>query len=406
MNKKEQYDFIRIAFFFEKKVLLQKYFVLLQINLLLLCAAKLLETMSVRQEIKINIPASKSVVNRLLIIEKLCRRKIVSKKNISCSDTETLLQSLSLRSKQIDIKNSGTAMRFMTAFLTRKIGTWLLTGSGEMQHRPVETLVNALKTLGADIEYCVKKGFLPLKICTKTLLNPILPLSIENSNSSQTISALMLIAPYFDNGLIINVKNCSSFPYISLTKKIMEYCGAEVKITQKHNLLQCIENSLKRQNDDYRQQLLEIKILPKKYFTEKSLPILREINIENDWDAAAFWFAVAATSEKTKKIVLTNLFSDSYQPNSIVKKIFKNFFGIKFWFIENNLVLEKKENFILPEKFNFDFENYPDLVPIITVTCCLLGIKFNFSGVKNLRIKESNRLYAMQNELKKCGFSL
>ena len=375
--------------------------------------------MSENQYIKISLPASKSIVNRLLIIEKLSGKSFLNKKYISCDDTKVLSQVLSKitlpqrvqrkckeRQKLIfkhfnlrplrflctlcgkkndcfNIKNSGTAMRFMTAFLTQKVGNWLLIGSESMQNRPIDTLVNALRTLGAEIEYCGEVGFLPIKICTKTPLNPQnIELTIENSNSSQTISALMLIAPNFINGLTINVKNCASFPYILLTKKIMEDCGAEVQI-----------------NDN------QIVIKNQKYSFNKNF------EVESDWDAATFWYAFLATNEQQKKITLTNLFPNSYQPDSIVKDIFEKF-GIKSVFSNHHcgfgtsLTLQKEENFTLPKNFDFDFENYPDLVPIMAVTCCALGIKFNFSGVRHLRIKESNRLDALQNELKKCGYLL
>ena len=327
-----------------------------------------------KQNIKISLPASKSIVNRALIIENLSGKSFLNKKDIFCDDTEVLSQVLSLKNETIDIKNSGTAMRFMTAFLTQKIGNWLLIGSESMRSRPIDTLVDALRTLGANIEYCGKNGFLPIKICTKIPLNPNIPLTIENSNSSQTISALMLIAPNFTGGLTINVQNCASFPYILLTKKIMEDYGAEVQVADN-----------------------KIVIGNKKYVSKK-------IIIEADWDAAAFWYAFLVTSNK-QKIVLTNLFSNSYQPDSIVKNIFEKF-GIKSFFEENNLILQKEKDFVLPKCFDFDFKNYPDLVPIMVVTCCVLEIKFNFFGVENLRIKESNRIDALQNELKKCGFLL
>ena len=342
--------------------------------------------MGINEESIINLPASKSIVNRVLIIEKLSGKSFLNRKNISCDDTKVLSQVLSLKSQTIDIKNSGTAMRFMAAFLTQKVGNWLLIGSKSMQNRPVGTLVDALKTLGAEIEYCGKIGFLPIKICTKTPLNSNIPLTIENSNSSQTISALMLIAPNFANGLIINIKNCASFPYILLTKKIMEDYGAEVQIT---------DNQIVIKNKKYTDNYCK--------FDNQHLD--NQYNIEADWDSAAVWYAFLATNEKLRKFTLTNLFSDSYQPDSIVKNIFEKF-GIKSFFEKNNLILEKDENFVLPKKFDFDFENYPDLVPVIAVTCCVLDVKFNFSGVRYLRIKESNRLDALQNGLKKCGFLL
>jgi len=329
-----------------------------------------------KESIKINLSASKSIVNRLLIIEKLSGKSFLEEKVISCDDTKVLSQVLRLKTREIDVKLSGAAMRFMTAFLAQKSGEWVLNGSKSLICRPVGELVEALKTLGAEIFYLEKKGFLPLKITGKKLISNII--DFEKSNSSQTISALMLIAPYLDNGLTINVKKCSSFPYILLTKKIMEDCGAEVQMSDN-----------------------QIIISNKKYFYEQN----NFQNIESDWDAAAFWFSFLATNKKTEKITLTNLLSNSYQPDSIVKNIFEKF-GIKSFFEQNNLVLEKENNFILPKKFDFDFENYPDLAPIIAVTCCVLDVKFNFCGVKNLRIKESNRLDALQNELKKCGFLL
>ena len=419
--------------------------------------------------IKINLPASKSIVNRALIIEKLSGKRFINKKDISCDDTKVLSQVLSLlKSPQIaqintdnnflkvdkkiicvnlcnlwteksnlwtkiNIKNSATAMRFMAAFLTQKVGNWLLIGSESMQSRPIDTLVNALRTLGADIEYCGEVGFLPIKICTKTPLNPQnAELTIENSNSSQTVSALMLIAPNFDNGLKINVKNCASFPYILLTKKIMEDCGAEISL--KNDLLTVLPC--------YGTQITQINMINTDNFLnkicvnhKKSALSACQI-IESDWSAAAFWYAFLAINEKHTKITLTNLFPDSYQPDSIVKNIFEKF-GIKSVFEENspritrintNLKIQNTINnqqnkifklskaeirvnscnswTLKQENFDFDFENYPDLVPIMAVTCCALDVKFNFSGVQHLRIKESNRLDALQNELKKCGFLL
>ena len=369
-------------------------------------------------EININIPASKSIVNRALIIEKLSGKSLINKKDISCDDTKVLSQVLSLSDcrssichcgldpqslEYINIKNSGTAMRFMAAYLTQKVGNWLLIGSESMQSRPIDTLVNALRTLGAEIKYYGKNGFLPVKICTKTPLNPQnAELTIENSDSSQTISALMLIAPNFTNGLKINIKNCASFPYILLTKKIMEDYGAEVQINDNQIFVlsschcgldpQSLKNSFAGAN---------LKFVPKN--TTHRLKIGASV-IEADWDSAAFWYAFLATNEKHKKITLTNLFSDSYQPDSIVKDIFEKF-GIKTVF-NNSVTLQKETKIVLPKQFDFNFEYYPDLVPIMAVTCCFLDVKFNFSGVQHLRIKESNRLDALQNELKKCGFLL
>ncbi|MDR2684078.1 MAG: 3-phosphoshikimate 1-carboxyvinyltransferase [Prevotellaceae bacterium] len=336
--------------------------------------------MLAKQFIEINLPASKSIVNRLLIIEKLSGKNIVEKKDISCDDAKVLSQALNSKKCRFNVKLSGTAMRFMTAFLAQKKGKWTLTGLKSLQMRPVGELVEFLKMLGAEIYYLKKEGFLPLKIIGKKLCSATL--EIENPQSSQTVSALMLIAPMLDNGLTIRLKNISSFPYVLLTKKIMEDCGAKLEFSD--NI---------------------IKIFPQKFSPEK-------FPIEADWSAAAFWYAYAAVSD-TEPTVLNNLFSNSYQPDSVVKDIFKEFGVIsdlnagKSGF--NKIILKKnprKSALSAASVFKYNFKNNPDLVPALSVTCCANNIKFVFSGVKNLKIKECNRLSALVCELRKCGFNV
>ncbi|MDR1543081.1 MAG: 3-phosphoshikimate 1-carboxyvinyltransferase [Prevotellaceae bacterium] len=360
--------------------------------------------MSAQKHIEITLPASKSIVNRLLIIEALSGQKIVENKDISCDDTEVLLQALHFDNQTINAKFSGAAMRFLTAFFAQKEGEWILTGEKSLLLRPVNELVEALKILGADIQYLENEGFLPLKIVGKKLHSKTL--KIENSQSSQTISALMLIAPMLHNGLTIKIKNVSSFPYILLTKKIMENCGAKIKIVRKRKFCLCptiIANpchcgSLPAMTG-------YIKVFPKKYFPKK-------FPIEADWSAAAFWYACAAMFD-TKPIILKGLLPDSYQPDSVVKNIFENFGITSSWHTNltdtHRLILEKnrcKSVLSASSVFKYSFKNCPDLVPALAVTCCANNVKFIFSGVKNLKIKESDRLAALVCELRNCGFML
>ncbi|MDR0828500.1 MAG: hypothetical protein LBN95_00095 [Prevotellaceae bacterium] len=408
-----------------------------------------------KPEIKINLPTSKSIVNRLLIIEALSGKKILENSEISCDDTNVLSQAL-LKSEsqkvnksesrkvgksdlqtdrlsdlqtEINAGLSGTAMRFLTAFLAQKSGEWILTGEKPLLLRPIGELVDLLRTLGAEIYYLEKEGFLPLKIVGKKLVGvgrvgagralPLRdqPLQCSQLVSSQTISALMLIAPMLENGLKIEFQNISSFSYILLTKKIMEMCGVKIEChcgldpQSNENCLKAIAGQACNDNN------ICISVFPQKYFPQKIL-------IEADWSAAAFWYAFLAISNE-KQITLNNLFPDSYQPDSVVKDIFK-YFGIKYEFSENNLIITKNTGTqitqIFTEKicvnpfnlrhlrskriFKYNFKNCPDLVPALAVTCCAKGVKFIFSGVKNLKFKESNRLQALCNELQKCGFAV
>jgi 3-phosphoshikimate 1-carboxyvinyltransferase len=307
------------------------------------------------------------------MIEALSGKKILCHDDdVTCDDTKVLLQALlSNAAEIIDVKNSGTAMLFMTAYLAQKEGEWLLTGSETLKKRSIGELVRTLRKLGADIEFWESEDRLPLKIYGKQLKGG--KITVDASSNSQFISALMLIAPLLPNGLAIKLEGTNSFPHLWLTKQIMGLCGAEVKLLQKI-----------------------ITISNKRY-------VPKLFSIESDWSAAVFWYGYLLVSNH-KEIILKEITKRSLQTDKIVKKIF-NIFGIKSSIRMNYLFLEKEEK-ELPEIFEYDFGDYPDLVPIMVAVCCLKNIRFDFHGIENLRIKENNCIQSLVIEISKLGFIL
>jgi len=332
----------------------------------------------VDKPVTICLPASKSIVNRLLIIEALSGKKILTPDEISCDDAKVLSQVLFEKTNIKNIKNSGTAMRFLTAFLSVKSGEWIIEGSKRMEKRPILELIEVLRSIGADIEFLKNKESLPIKITGKKLTGG--KVEIDASQSSQFVSALMLIAPTLKNGLEIVMQNPTSFPYILLTKKVMEDCGIDVQLIDNHIFIKKQKYNLKKQA------------------------------IESDWSSAAFWYAFLAVSN-LNKLKLCRLFENSYQPDNKVVEMFENL-GIETNYSKNHIIIQKTNSFIqkmnnfMCKKFEYDFKNTPDLVPVMVALCCLLGVKFNFSGIKNLRIKESDRIQALVTEMEKCGYIL
>lgn len=323
---------------------------------------------------EITLPASKSISNRLLIIRALYNNFTIN--NLSQSDdTKVLEDALDLNSNTIDTGHSGTAMRFLAAFLSNKEGEWILTGSEEMKNRPVGTLINALKQLGANIEYPAKQGFPPL-IIKGTQLNGG-ALEIEANISSQFISALLLIAPTLPDGLTLMLKNkVISAPYIHLTLKLMKYFG--VTSMWKDNII-----SIEHQN----------------YKT-------KDISIEADWSAASYWYEMAAFADEVD-LTIYGLNKESHQGDAIVAKLFERL-GVKTTFLTNGIKLSKQSRpQILAEKiFEFDFTDYPDLAQTFAVTLSMLNIPFKLSGLESLQIKETNRIKALKKELLKLGINL
>jgi len=315
------------------------------------------------------LPFSKSISNRLLIMEAISGKKF-ELKNISGADDTKLLQNLlSSDNKILNAQNAGTCFRFLTAYLSQKEGAWTLTGSDRMKSRPIGSLVEALRKLGADIAYSEKENFPPLRINGKKLIRK--DLTIDASESSQFISALLMIAPNVKGGIKINLSGqISSLPYIEMTIKLMQHFG--ISISRKENSIEVVQQEY----------------IPKEY------------SVERDWSSAAFWYGMAALNEKSE-ILLDGLKEDSVQGDSIMARLMKSF-GVETKFTSSGVVISNEKNYS-QKKYGINFSQCPDLAPAFFVLCSALGVEANLSGIKNLTIKESNRAEALKIELKKCG---
>ncbi len=322
----------------------------------------------------IELTASKSESNRALIIQALCSEKFEIKNLASAQDTETLAKILSSPdSELIDVGPAGTTMRFLTAYFATKIGTRTLTGSDRMKKRPIGILVNALRDLGAHIQYLDKEGFPPLKITGKALKGG--EIEMDGNVSSQFISALLLISPELQNGLVINFKSkVTSRPYIDMTLNMLE----EFRVYGQWH-----ENSISVSKQNYHKKSEE------DYAYE----------VEADWSAASYWYAMVALSEEAD-LTIKGLKNPSLQGDSILSDVF-TFFGVKTEFVPGGIKITK--NRIKDEHFGFDFADCPDIAQTVAVVVSALNIPALFNGVHTLRIKETDRVEALKIELKKLG---
>ena len=321
----------------------------------------------------ISLPASKSIVNRLLIIEAITGKKILTPKDISCGDTRVLAEALSSQTTRKYIEQSGTAMRFLTAFLSiRKGEEFVLEGDERMSARPIGALVDALRRLGADIEYLQHEDYLPIKIRGGSLHGGTI--EIDGSQSSQYVSALMLIAPTLESGLRIIIRKPSSLPYILLTADVMRQMGVCVEMTG---------STISIPQSEY---------CPK------------QISVEADFSAAVFWYALFIVSPR-QTMELRNLATESRQPDSRIVTIAHDF-RVTTHCSDSSLILRKEPVRHIPKRVEYDLRHTPDIMPVLTVMCCMLGVEFVLSGLANLRIKESDRIGAMVEELAKCGYML
>ena len=326
--------------------------------------------------LEINLPASKSISNRALILNALSYSAYDIENLSDSDDTRVMEAAFDSNSTHFDVGAAGTSMRFLTAFLAKTVGEWTITGSERMKNRPIKLLVDALNSLGGKIEYMEKEGFPPLRIFGSALMGG--EINLDGGISSQYISALMMIAPFMQNGLKINLEGkVISRPYIRMTQQMMADFG--VKVAFHENI---------------------IDIQPQTY-----TPI--RYRVESDWSAASYWYEILALAEEGK-IQLNGLKKESLQGDSHVAEIYKNF-GIETEYFENYVVISKSKEFASncnTSNLEIDFTNVPDLAQTVVVTCCLIGIPFKFSGLQSLKIKETNRVAALINELKKLGFVL
>ena len=321
----------------------------------------------------IALTGSKSESNRALIMQALSNN-IVQVNNISeAADTVTLNHILNGEaSGSIDVGPAGTAMRFLTAYYPLQTGAITLTGSARMKERPIGILVDALRTLGADIEYAEKDGFPPLNI-KGPFQQKTDQVSIKGDISSQYISALLLIAPKLEQGLKLVIDGeLTSKPYVEMTLAMMKQAG--IKHSWKNNVIS-IENQAFNKS---------------------------EISIEPDWSAASYWYAIAALSEEAD-LFLPGLNGYSLQGDSKIAEIMANF-GITSQFKDGGVHLKKEPKKL--ERKIFDFKECPDLAQTVIVCCAALGHNASFTGLETLKIKETDRVKALQTELAKIGVNL
>ena len=320
----------------------------------------------------IQLPSSKSISNRALIINALGNGTHHPENLSDCDDTRVMIRALNDDKETIDIMAAGTAMRFLTAYLSVTPGTRIITGTERMQQRPIQVLVNALRELGADIEYVANDGFPPLRITGRELRKDTI--SLPGNVSSQYISALLMIAPVLTNGLTIRLTgDIISRPYINLTLQLMNDFGVRAEWTDDHRL----------------------KVEPQAYH---STPFY----VESDWSAASYWYQIVALS-KEAEVTLPGLFKDSYQGDSQVAGIFRSL-GVETIYKDKTVILRKNGKSV--ERLDYDFINQPDLAQTFVVTCALLNIPFRFSGLQSLKIKETDRMAALITEMRKLGYIL
>lgn len=330
-----------------------------------------LQKSNIQKQSVIEITGSKSESNRMLLLQALFPElKIV---NVSNSDDSQLMtNALASTSKIIDIHHAGTAMRFLTAFFATQEGREVtLTGSQRMKERPIKILVDALKILGAQIEYLENDGYPPLKISGKKLNNS--KVTLQANVSSQYISALLLIASKLENGIVLTLEGeITSVPYIKMTLSLLEEIGVETFF--KDNLIAIKPNA--------------------------NMSFSNALVVESDWSSASYFYSIIALSEVGTEIALSSYKENSLQGDSVLVDIYKHF-GVTTTFKGNRLLLKKESQ--AKKYLELNLKNAPDIAQTIAVTCFGLGMRCDLTGLHTLKIKETDRLVALKTELEKLG---
>lgn len=323
----------------------------------------------------IHLPASKSISNRALVINALAGHRGTRPDNVSdCDDTRVMTEWLDAMPEVIDIGAAGTAMRFSSALLAVTEGTHVITGSERMRHRPISVLVDALRQLGAQVDYVGEEGFPPLHITGDSHLQGG-DLHLAGNVSSQYISALLMIGPMLIDGLTLHLEgDIISRPYIDMTLQVMRDFGAEVTWTDEST----------------------ITVSPKGYDA-------RPYQVESDWSAASYWYEIVALSSGYK-VTLPLLFHNSPQGDREVARIFDQL-GVKTTYhTEDVPYVTLSQQPCTISRLDYDFINQPDLAQTLVVCCCMMGVPFRFTGLQSLRIKETDRIAALERELGKLGY--
>ena len=328
----------------------------------------------------IQLPASKSISNRALILHALAHGNITPCNLSDCDDTQVMVRALEDAPEHIDILAAGTAMRFLTAYLSVTPGSRVITGTPRMQQRPIRLLVDALRQLGAQIEYVGNDGFPPLRITGTELRGE--ELSLAGNVSSQYISALLMIGTVLPKGLRLHLTgDIISRPYIDLTLQLMRDFGAQAGWTGESG----------------------ITVRPGGY---RDVPF----TVESDWSAASYWYQMMALFPSTKdggaaspEVELFGLFPHSCQGDSRGTKLFSRL-GVRTEYTERGVRLTKTEPSII--RIEENLTDIPDLAQTFVVTCCLMNIPFRFTGLQSLKIKETDRINALIAELRKLGYAV
>jgi 3-phosphoshikimate 1-carboxyvinyltransferase len=346
---------------------------------------------------EIHLTSSKSESNRALIIKALCDESFKIDNLSVSNDTKVLRELLNMSLQQENdsadkeqakisdkvtdnyqqtwsVGMAGTAMRFLTAYLSIQNQEVVLTGAQRMKERPIKVLVDVLRQLGAEISYQEKEGYPPLKIKGKKLVGG--KVVIDGSVSSQYISALLMIAPKLENGLTIEFQGeIISKPYINMTIEMMCCFGAEV---------QWEGNSIVVKEGNYK---------------------ANNFKVEADWSAASYWYSMVALA-KEADVTLYGLKKGSLQGDSAVQEIYKSL-GVETEFVNGGIRLTKVTGYRIQDtELKINFVDFPDIAQTVAVTCAALNIKAKLTGLQTLRIKETDRIVALQTELTKLCFSV
>jgi len=333
-----------------------------------------LKLSSLRLPASVSITGSKSETNRLLLLQALYPNLILENASDS-DDSEVMVKALNtsfIHKSLIDIHHAGTAMRFLTAYFAIQPGKEVvLTGSSRMKERPIKILVEALRQLGADISYEENEGFPPIRIKGKKLSQS--KVSLPADVSSQYISALLLIAPKLENGLeLILEGKITSVPYIRMTLNLLSQIGVETL---------------------FKDNLIKVKNAP--FIPSQS------VVVESDWSSASYFYSIVALSAIGSGIWLSSYRENSRQGDSVLSEIYTDF-GVQTTFKDNGIFIQKVANPKL-QTLNLQLNDAPDIAQTIAVTCFGLGIGCHLTGLHTLKIKETDRLQALKNELEKLG---
>jgi 3-phosphoshikimate 1-carboxyvinyltransferase len=322
---------------------------------------------------KVTPPASKSESNRALIIEALSGAGSKLENLSEANDTQVITRLLQETARELNAEDAGTVMRFMTAYLAVTGQQKTLTGTARMQQRPIGILVDALRQLGAQIDYLGQPGYPPLAF-RGIDRNQDYPatLQVRGDISSQYISALLMVAPLFPHGLTLELQGkVGSRPYIQMTLALMQHFGVE---------------------SDFRGNVIQVPA--QKY--GKAI-----YTIESDWSGASYWYSMVALA-KEARVELLGLRKPSFQGDSAIADIMLNL-GVKTEFVSNGVVLTKSDTL---QPFSYDYSDCPDLAQTVAVVCAAKGIAAEMTGLESLRIKETDRIAALQLELRKIGGDL